>query len=124
VFFREIQEPVIPFCKYDSFIDAMRIEDYNERLCAIKTLVQDLPKVHYDIFEFLVRHLVKVSKYSEENKMEASNLAIVFGPSLLRVRETNAADMQAAYANMMNMSFQNSLIEAIITQADVIYFLI
>lgn len=98
----------------------MKIENYNNRLCEIKTLVQSLPKVHYDVLEFLIRHLVRVANRSEVNKMEPSNLAIVFGPSLIRAQEVGAVDMQSAYANMMNMSFQNALVEAIIIQATVI----
>jgi Rho GTPase-activating protein 12/27 len=120
LFLREIQIPVIPFQMYTQFIDVMKIEDYNSRLCDIKTMVQQLPKVHYDVLEALMRHLVIVASHSEINKMEPSNLAIVFGPSLIRQPETNVADMQAAYANMMNMSFQNALIESMVIQTEVI----
>ncbi|KAJ3272286.1 hypothetical protein HDV01_005825 [Terramyces sp. JEL0728] len=115
LFFREVQIPVIPFTMYSQFIDSMKIDDYNNRLCTIKTLVQALPKVHYDVLEYLMRHLVKVSAQSEVNKMEPSNLAIVFGPSLIRPMESGESDM---YANMMNMSFQNGLIEAMINQTE------
>jgi D-serine dehydratase len=101
---------------YDQFIAVMKIEDYNNRLSEIKTLVQLLPKVHYDTLEYLIGHLLRVSAHSEENKMEPSNLAIVFGPSLIRDVEKDANDMQAMMGSMMNMGFQNSLIEAIINQ--------
>ncbi|KAJ3366281.1 Rho GTPase-activating protein 15 [Kappamyces sp. JEL0680] len=118
LFFREIQTPVIPFGMYSDFISVMKIEDYNSRLIEIKNLVQKLPKVHYDVLDYLMRHLVKVAAKSEVNKMEPSNLAIVFGPSLIRVEE-KGDDMQSAYANMMNMSFQNALVENMITQTEV-----
>lgn len=111
--------PVIPFEMYNQFINASKISDYNSKLIEIKNLVQALPKVHYDVLEFLMRHLVKVAARSEVNKMEPSNLAIVFGPSLLRLEEKGEADMQQQIANMMNMSSQNSLIENMITQTDV-----
>ncbi|KAJ3305747.1 hypothetical protein HDV03_001155 [Kappamyces sp. JEL0829] len=117
MFFREIQTPVIPFGMYSDFISVMKIEDYNSRLIEIKNLVQKLPKVHYDVLDYLMRHLVKVAAKSEVNKMEPSNLAIVFGPSLIRVEE-KGDDMQSAYANMMNMSFQNALVENMITQTE------
>lgn len=103
---------------YEEFITVMKIEDYNNRLCEIKTLVQLLPKAHYDTLEYLIRHLLRVSIQSEENKMDPSNLAIVFGPSLIRVVEKDTNDMQAMMGNMVNMTFQNSLIEAIITQTE------
>ncbi|KAI8906692.1 Rho GTPase activation protein [Gorgonomyces haynaldii] len=89
----------------------LHIEDYNARLIEIKNNVQALPKENYTVLEFLMRHLVQVAAHSDENKMEPSNLAIV--PSVLRQRET-AGDMQQAMANMMNMTFQNSLVESII----------
>ena len=99
----------------------MKIENYTDRLSEIKTLVQKLPKVHSDVLQFLIRHLAKVASHSEVNKMEASNLAIVFGPSLIRIEETGQVNMQAAMANMMNMSFQNSLVESMITQSEVTF---
>ena len=111
--------PVIPFKMYHQFINASKIADYDTKLIEIKNLVQALPKVHYDVLDFLMRHLVNVAARSEVNKMETSNLAIVFGPSLLRLEEKGEADMQQQIANMMNMSSQNSLIENIITQAGV-----
>lgn len=120
LFFREIQIPCIPFKFYFQYIEAMKIEDYDSRLIEIKNLVQKLPKVHYDTLEYLMRHLGKVAAKSDINKMEPSNLAIVFGPSLLRAEEKGEVDMQSAYANMMNMSFQNACIEAMITQTEVI----
>ncbi len=79
LFFRELVDPVIPFEFYDRFIDAMKIEVYNDKLIAIKDLVQTLPKENYSVLEYLMSHLNRVSTYSEENKMDPSNIAIVFG---------------------------------------------
>ena len=122
MFLRELKVPVIPFTRYNEYMDTMKIENYNDRLSEIKTLVQKLPKVHYEVLEYLIRHLAKVASHGEINKMEASNLAIVFGPSLIRVEESGQVNMQAAMANMMNMSFQNSLVESMITQTEVSSF--
>ena len=121
MFLRELKVPVIPFSSYHDYMNTMKIENYTDRLSEIKTLVQKLPKVHSDVLQFLIRHLAKVASHSEVNKMEASNLAIVFGPSLIRIEETGQVNMQAAMANMMNMSFQNSLVESMITQSEVTF---
>lgn len=90
VFFRELLDPLIPFDTYERFIASMRnfllisgIENYDDRLIAIKTLVQALPKENYTVLEYLMQHLVKIASFSEKNKMEPSNLAIVFGYSVL-----------------------------------------
>jgi hypothetical protein len=86
LFFRELLDPVIPFEFYDRFIAAIRktplileLEEYNERLTLIKDLVQEIPKEHYAVLECVIRHLAKVATHSNINKMEPSNLAIVFG---------------------------------------------
>ncbi|KAI8927778.1 Rho GTPase activation protein [Entophlyctis helioformis] len=121
LYFRELKDPLIPFEFYDRFIACMKIEEYNDRLIEIKTLVQSLPKVHYDVLEYLMRHLVRVASHSDVNKMEPSNLAIVFGPTIIRVPSNGNDDMHAAYANMMNMSFQNALVEAIVVQTEWIF---
>lgn len=38
------------------------------------------------VIQYLVRFLSKVASHKEQNMMGASNLAIVFGPSMLRPR--------------------------------------
>ncbi len=80
LYFRELSDPLFPFSTYPQFMAAARTENYDDRLGMIKDLVQQtLPLEHYTVLEFLVRHLKKVQQESEENKMDASNLAIVFG---------------------------------------------
>lgn len=85
LFFRELLDSLIPFSFFDRFIAAigfvhlnLALEDYNVRLIEIKILVQALPKENYTVLEFLFRHLSHISSGSDINKMESSNLAIVF----------------------------------------------
>ncbi|KAJ3055843.1 Rho GTPase-activating protein 27 [Rhizophlyctis rosea] len=117
LYFRELQYPLIPYEYYDRFIDAAKIHTYDDRLIEIKSLVHALPKCNYDVLEFVMRHLCRVADESEVNKMEPPNLAIVFGPTLIRMPDEG----QAAYLNMMNMAFHNGLVEAIIKQTEVSY---
>uniref|UniRef100_H9G5D1 Rho-GAP domain-containing protein n=1 Tax=Anolis carolinensis TaxID=28377 RepID=H9G5D1_ANOCA len=55
-----------------------------ECMGCLQRLLSSLPKAHYSLFHFLVRFLVKVASYSDENHMTLENLAIVFGPALFR----------------------------------------
>ncbi|RKO99623.1 hypothetical protein CXG81DRAFT_7749, partial [Caulochytrium protostelioides] len=89
LYFRELINPLIPFELYDEFILAAKIPDYNDRLCQVKTLVQALPPAHYDVLKYLMAHLAKVASMSDMNKMEPSNIAIVFGPTLVRANESD-----------------------------------
>jgi hypothetical protein len=43
-----------------------------------------LPKVNINVLKYLVRFLSQVHDHSEENKMNALNLATIFGPNILR----------------------------------------
>ncbi|XP_008436269.1 rho GTPase-activating protein 21-like isoform X4 [Poecilia reticulata] len=92
-FFRKLPEPLFTDDKYNSFIDANRIEDADDRLKTMKKLIHDLPDYYYHTLNFLVSHLKMVANYSEKNKMEPRNLALVFGPTLVRTSEDNMTDM-------------------------------
>ncbi|KAJ1978194.1 hypothetical protein H4R35_002000 [Dimargaris xerosporica] len=83
-FLRELPEPLLTFQLYDGFVNAALVDDYNERLWAIKDLVQALPRSNYVLLKRLVEHLERVTDYEEINHMYSTNLAIVFGPTLLK----------------------------------------
>ncbi|XP_069041900.1 rho GTPase-activating protein 23 isoform X3 [Lepisosteus oculatus] len=92
-FFRKLPEPLFTDDKYNDFIDANRMEDAGERLKTMKKLIHDLPAHYYHTLKFLVGHLKTVADHSEKNKMEPRNLALVFGPTLVRTSEDNMTDM-------------------------------
>ena len=50
-----------------------------------------LPRSHLFLLGFLMHHLRRVAAEHESNNMTASNLAIVFGPTLLRRNEDTAS---------------------------------
>ncbi|XP_030610188.1 rho GTPase-activating protein 21-like [Archocentrus centrarchus] len=92
-FFRKLPEPLFTDDKYNDFIDANRIEDREDRLKTMKKLIHDLPDHYYHTLKFLLGHLKRVADHSERNKMEPRNLALVFGPTLVRTSDDNMADM-------------------------------
>uniref|UniRef100_A0A8C5H7A5 Rho GTPase-activating protein 23-like n=1 Tax=Gouania willdenowi TaxID=441366 RepID=A0A8C5H7A5_GOUWI len=92
-FFRKLPEPLFTNDKYNDFIDANRMENASERLKTMKKLIRDLPDYYYHTLKFLVGHLKTVADNSDKNKMEPRNLALVFGPTLVRTSEDNMKDM-------------------------------
>ncbi|XP_074475492.1 rho GTPase-activating protein 23-like isoform X3 [Sebastes fasciatus] len=92
-FFRKLPEPLFTDDKYNDFIDANRIEDAEDRLKTMKKLLHDLPDYYHHTLKYLVGHLKKVADHAEKNKMEPRNLALVFGPTLVRTSEDNMTDM-------------------------------
>ncbi|XP_049602336.1 rho GTPase-activating protein 21 isoform X2 [Syngnathus scovelli] len=109
-FFRKLPEPLFTNEKYADFIEASRTEDSVERLKELKKLIHKLPEHHYETLKFLCAHLKKVSDNCEKNKMEPRNLAIVFGPTLVRTSEDNMTNM------VNHMPDQCKIIENLIQQ--------
>uniref|UniRef100_A0A3Q1JRX2 Uncharacterized protein n=1 Tax=Anabas testudineus TaxID=64144 RepID=A0A3Q1JRX2_ANATE len=111
-FFRKLPEPLFTNEKYTDFIEANRIEDPVERLKVLKRLLHELPDHHYETLKFLSAHLKTVAESSEKNKMEPRNLAIVFGPTLVRTTEDNMTHM------VTHMPDQYKIVETLIQNYD------
>ncbi|MFT7812253.1 rho GTPase-activating protein 21-like [Arapaima gigas] len=111
-FFRKLPDPLFTNEKYSDFIEANRIEDAVERLKVLKKLLQELPEHHYQTLKFLSAHLKTVSENCEKNKMEPRNLAIVFGPTLVRTSEDNMTHM------VTHMPDQYKIVETLIQHYD------
>nr|XP_042133964.1 rho GTPase-activating protein 21 isoform X6 [Peromyscus maniculatus bairdii] len=111
-FFRKLPEPLFTNDKYADFIEANRKEDPLDRLRTLKRLIHDLPEHHYETLKFLSAHLKTVAENSEKNKMEPRNLAIVFGPTLVRTSEDNMTHM------VTHMPDQYKIVETLIQHHD------
>uniref|UniRef100_A0A3P9HTC5 Rho GTPase-activating protein 21 n=1 Tax=Oryzias latipes TaxID=8090 RepID=A0A3P9HTC5_ORYLA len=112
LFFRKLPEPLFTNEKYDEFIEASKTEDPVERLKKLKRLVYELPKHHFETLKFLCAHLKRVSDNCEKNKMEPRNLAIMFGPTLVRTSEDDMTNM------VNHMPDQCKIVENLIQQYD------
>uniref|UniRef100_A0A671Y1F1 Rho GTPase activating protein 42 n=1 Tax=Sparus aurata TaxID=8175 RepID=A0A671Y1F1_SPAAU len=82
-------------------------DDQNYRVCAVHALVHKLPDRNKEMLELLIKHLVTVSAQSQSNLMTVSNLGVIFGPTLMRSQEETVAAM-------MNIKFQNIVVEILI----------
>ncbi|CAG5109131.1 Similar to Arhgap21: Rho GTPase-activating protein 21 (Mus musculus), partial [Cotesia congregata] len=99
---------------YPMFIDADKIEDPQRRMATIRKLLRDLPEHHFETLKYLMFHLKKVVEHSEINKMEAKNLAIVFGPTL--VRASGSRDNMVTMVT--DMSHQCRIVESLLNNVD------
>ncbi|KAK6329150.1 hypothetical protein J4Q44_G00011280 [Coregonus suidteri] len=111
-FFRKLPEPLFTDDKYNDFIDANRLEDSGNRLKSMKKLIHDLPDYYHHTLRFLVCHLKTVADHADKNKMEPRNLALVFGPTLVRTSEDNMTDM------VTHMPDRYKIIETLILHHD------
>ncbi|ESO06256.1 hypothetical protein HELRODRAFT_64346, partial [Helobdella robusta] len=109
LFFRKLPDSLITDELYESVISAMRTERSERRMLKLKKLLHDLPDHNFNTFRFLMKHLSLVSRHEEMNKMDAHNLAIMFGPTLIRPQDNNISVMAR------NMAEQCRVVEMIVT---------
>ncbi|XP_061833839.1 rho GTPase-activating protein 45 isoform X5 [Nerophis lumbriciformis] len=77
----------------------------------LRELLKELPKANMATLRYLIHHLRRIAELEEENKMCASNLGIVFGPSLMRPRPTGAT---ISLSSLVDYPHQARIVEALI----------
>ncbi|GAB1196015.1 hypothetical protein APSETT444_005281 [Aspergillus pseudonomiae] len=101
-FFRDLPDPLFTSQSYTDFINAARklltpgfrtffivltsasgIDDDVQRRDSLHALVNNLPDAHYATLRALTLHLHKVQEHYTQNRMNAGNIAICFGPTLM-----------------------------------------
>ncbi|RCI02806.1 rho GTPase-activating protein, partial [Rhizopus stolonifer] len=83
-FLRELPEPLLTYTYYDELINAAALEDHDERVYLLKKIIKKLPYSNYLVLKRIIEHFVTVTDFEATNHMYATNLAIVFGPTLLQ----------------------------------------
>ncbi|NXV99778.1 RHG29 protein, partial [Fregetta grallaria] len=142
LYLRQLPEPLILFRLYNEFIGlAKESQNVNEELDAkqaspkskkrqsicielnriiikIKDLLKQLPVPNYNTLQYLIGHLHRVAEQSDENKMSASNLGIIFGPTLIRPRQTDAT---VSLSSLVDYPYQARVVELLITYYEKIF---
>ncbi|NWI54049.1 RHG29 protein, partial [Calyptomena viridis] len=142
LYLRQLPEPLILFRLYNEFIGlAKESQHVNEELDAkqaspkskkrqsvcielnriiikIKDLLKQLPVPNYNTLQYLIGHLHRVTEQSDENKMSASNLGIIFGPTLIRPRQTDAT---VSLSSLVDYPYQARVVELLITYYEKIF---
>ncbi|KAL1006681.1 hypothetical protein UPYG_G00075320 [Umbra pygmaea] len=143
LYLRQLPEPLILFRYYNDFIglakqsqslivdevEASRVSpasmtppqvsvELNRVLFKIKDLLRQLPPAHYKTLQFLIEHLHKVTEQAEDNKMTASNLGIIFGPTLIKPRQTDA---EVSLSSLVDYPYQALIVELLIRHYHMIF---
>ncbi|KAL1883465.1 Rho-type gtpase-activating protein [Paecilomyces lecythidis] len=83
-YFRKLPTPLITYDVYDELLETNEIEPASARIEALQKCLQNLPRVHRDVLEFLMFHLKRVVERESENLMTSQNIAVVFAPTIMR----------------------------------------
>ncbi|KAG0178256.1 hypothetical protein DFQ29_003721 [Apophysomyces sp. BC1021] len=112
-YLRELPDPLLTYELYPQLIDAISMNIGPEKTDKFVALISQLPKANYDTLKQLLHHLYSVQQSSHENLMTTKNLAVVFGPTLMRDRD--------ATRDLLDMSYKNAVVDYIINQALVLF---
>uniref|UniRef100_A0A8B9TSH4 Rho-GAP domain-containing protein n=1 Tax=Anas platyrhynchos TaxID=8839 RepID=A0A8B9TSH4_ANAPL len=85
-FFRELPEPILPPHLQEGLFKAQQLG--NEKKTATMLLSCLMTDGTIEALRFFFKFLRNVSLRSNENKMDSSNLAVIFAPNLLHVNES------------------------------------
>ncbi|XP_050353311.1 rho GTPase-activating protein 27-like isoform X2 [Nymphalis io] len=110
LFFRELKEPLIPCSMFDRVLAACSIKPREAKIKEFRDIVSSLQPCNRDTLKFLLNHLLKVTQYSEHNRMHTANLAIVFGPTLLW------APAEQAHNIAIDCIQQNNVVEILLNE--------
>ncbi|KAM8831003.1 LOW QUALITY PROTEIN: rac GTPase-activating protein 1 [Synchiropus picturatus] len=81
-FLRNLKEPLLTFQLNRAFMEAAEVTDDDNSKAQMYQTVADLPQPNRDTLAFMVLHLQRVAE-SRATKMNVSNLARVFGPTIV-----------------------------------------
>uniref|UniRef100_A0A8C1DAG7 Rho GTPase-activating protein 29 n=2 Tax=Cyprinus carpio TaxID=7962 RepID=A0A8C1DAG7_CYPCA len=140
LYLRQLPEPLILYRYYNDIIglaketqnmeetDSTKEKSPGEQLCLsielkrvlfkIRDLLRQLPAAHYKTLQFLITHLHRVSEQAEENKMTASNLGIIFGPTLIKPRQLEA---EVSLSSLVDYPHQARMVDLLIRHHQMIF---
>ncbi|XP_036096053.1 rho GTPase-activating protein 45 isoform X3 [Molossus molossus] len=84
----------------------------------LRELLSDLPPENRASLQYLLRHLRRIVEVEQDNKMTPGNLGIVFGPTLLRPRPTEAT---VSLSSLVDYPHQARIVETLITHYDLVF---
>ncbi|XP_052521385.1 rho GTPase-activating protein 45 isoform X3 [Tympanuchus pallidicinctus] len=138
LYLRQLPEPIVPFRMYNALMGAAKesLQGGSEAkgrsgkggpelvdkgadtervvvnlVLKLKELLKELPWENTATLQYLLQHLRRIVEVEQDNKMTSSNLGIVFGPTLLRPRPTDAT---ISLSSLVDYPHQARVVEALI----------
>jgi hypothetical protein len=86
-YLRMLPEPLLTWELYTAFIDAIALSDTTsgvQRRNTVASLLERLPTPNRALAQVLFLYLARLADHAHRNQMNSTNLAMIFGPLLLR----------------------------------------
>lgn len=87
LYLRELRVPLFPKFYFESFISIAEMQTKGDMVKGIRQFLQNLPNSVVIVIRYIFSFLNHLSEYADENMMDAYNLAICFGPTLMPAPE-------------------------------------
>ncbi|CAF0703600.1 unnamed protein product [Brachionus calyciflorus] len=116
-FLNNLNEHLITYDSWHRFSKVCEIQNEQDRILELQQAIQDLPEANRDTLAYLILHLQRISE-TIECKMPSSNLARVFGPSIVGNSSPNKSP-----AEIINeLKIQHQVVENLIKLSSSFYF--
>eukprot|EP00049_Salpingoeca_infusionum_P000429 m.39909 g.39909 ORF g.39909 m.39909 type:complete len:1225 (-) comp10365_c0_seq4:3299-6973(-) len=84
LYLRQLANPVMTTEHYKTLVQIGTTQDVQLRLMALRKVATEcIPPAHLAVLRELMPFLARVASHADKNKMSVSNLALVFGPTLM-----------------------------------------
>ncbi|XP_028671320.2 rho GTPase-activating protein 20 isoform X1 [Erpetoichthys calabaricus] len=111
-FLRNIPGSILSAELYEKWMETIEIEDQNEKLEAMKRLVEQLPEANVIFLRHLFGLLHLIEKNSVENQMTAFNLSLCIAPNMLWLPVTGGPEEESQstrkVASLVQLLIENS----------------
>jgi len=107
MYFRELSEPLFTFALHEEFISCVTGSNGGNPAqiqTALKRTVAKLPETNKAVVFLLFKFLHRLTQSSTVNLMTPENLAIIFGPTLMRARDDTGAPTMAYMLQLNSLS--------------------
>eukprot|EP01125_Pyxidicula_operculata_P015072 TRINITY_DN5095_c0_g1_i4.p1 TRINITY_DN5095_c0_g1~~TRINITY_DN5095_c0_g1_i4.p1 ORF type:complete len:987 (+),score=207.27 TRINITY_DN5095_c0_g1_i4:68-3028(+) len=111
-YLRELSEPIVPPSLFRTFLQTQSLDD-------LKKNVSLLPHFNQTTLCYLIHFLKRVEKESKYNLMDASNLATVFGPTIIRNTQDDGQSGKAS--DLEDMAISNQIIKILLHHCDTVF---
>ncbi|XP_040189826.1 rho GTPase-activating protein 11A-like isoform X2 [Rana temporaria] len=112
-FFRELPEPILPADLQDVLSKAQQLGSDEDKASATILISSLMPERTVPILRYFFNFLQNVSMRSDTNRMDSSNLAVIFAPNLL---QTGDSDKISA-STEKKLRVQAAIVQTLIDQA-------
>lgn len=110
-YFQALPDPLLTREFHREFLNAANTQDATRRRDAIHAIINNLPDPNYTTLRYLIFHLFRIQERADINKMDVTNLGIIWGPVL----------MSTDYQNVGEMAVQSRAIQTILVNAYAIF---